>query len=640
MPSFNRLWFDIQGEALKLNLLRPNGEIENIDSPILPYCYKRGSGLVSYDKCNVEKVEFKYPYEVKTFSYKADTWESDVQFAVNVMRTLDWRIEKNFSKGHFDIECDDSKGFPTPLRDKIISISLDDMLFQNDDEGILLENFLDEAKKKTMLIGWNSNNFDKPYLEERCKINHLEHSWAELSGQVAFMDLMKLFIKAGSFKKDLRLSSYALDFVSKSTIEDCKIKHDKPLYQLTKKALGEYNAKDTELTTKIDEKFRLTDLEIELASLVYRFPDQLSPLIMADGLLLRESYAKQRPLPNRKSNSTRTPYQGAYVHEPKAGIYENVAVLDTKQMYPNIMINEEIDIFVPDILKGLIKSREQYRALFRETKDMRYDIQQTAYKILSNIFYGSFANPFSRIYNIDKARRITERGRALIRRIIKISQDIQKPTLYSDTDSIFIKCDNSQVQNAINFINSMIAPYSVALANYYKKIVFYERIEGVGAKKRYFGYDSKNKFEVVGLEYIRTDRCNFIRNFQRLLMEAVLNDKTRIEINAIIENEKQKLYRGEYDKELIVYKGLKDGEYKVSTPQFRAFQKAKLLGLQPYGKIGFYWTKMDVEPAIEDKIPSNLDRSRYWDEANGIATRLLSFRERTMKLDEWFGEGK
>ncbi|MDD1672923.1 MAG: ribonuclease H-like domain-containing protein, partial [Methanomicrobiales archaeon] len=284
-----------------------------------------------------------------------------------------------------DIECDDSRGFPSPEKDRIICITCWDS-FEDDYVTFFLESctpldvyalkargglkngcfrdgthticsYTDEKKMLEGLIeyfsrrdpdvvsGWNFLGFDLPYISNRMSTLGLSpESLARLPERVersalrgrALFDLLDAYKKMHGAQKE----SYRLDSIAEEELGERKVRYQTTLSQLWKEhpdSLIEYNFKDVELCVAIDRKNKIIDFYREIARYVGCPLDRtLNSSNVIDIYILRKAHSIF-VLPS-KGYAPAEEFEGATVFDPTRGIKENVVVLDLKSLYPMAMM--------------------------------------------------------------------------------------------------------------------------------------------------------------------------------------------------------------------------------------------------------------------------------------------------------------
>jgi DNA polymerase elongation subunit (family B) len=102
-----------------------------------------------------------------------------------------------------------------------------------------------------------------------------------------------------------------------------------------------------------------------------------SPIWMTESAMTRELYRRNRVFPKtEKLSRKRESYEGAFVVEPKTGIYEWVASFDFASLYPTVMrqwnISPESYLYNVDALEEIDVSsyvKTSSGAVFRKDKD-------------------------------------------------------------------------------------------------------------------------------------------------------------------------------------------------------------------------------------------------------------------------------
>jgi DNA polymerase I len=414
-----------------------------------------------------------------------------------------------------DIEClaESGDGMPQPEVDPIIMISLsfsqpfegrDNMVLVSrpvsieDTQGMeseeeMLRAFLDILKRfdPDVLLGYNSNQFDFPYIIDRMrglgikpKMGRAEKNSyyrtfgnstrVNITGRVV-VDVLPLV------KKDFALKRYGLGEVSKAILgrEKLDVSHTEipRLWKSQGKGLRkliDYSRRDAELPLEILLSKRLLDRYIALAQASGTLLQDLveaGQSIMIDNLLLRELRNYHRVMPckpddeetaRRKQIRKDLGLKGGHVLEPETGLQENVVVMDYKSLYPTIMIAKNICVstlkgkgfvsqdeyrgIVPRILEELLSRRleikEKLKQVEKEEEYRILDMTQWAIKILLNSFYGYFGYIRSRMYDLTIANTVTRTGRETITETKRIIEK-QIDRVYIADSKVLLKeeCD-------------------------------------------------------------------------------------------------------------------------------------------------------------------------------------------------------
>jgi DNA polymerase I len=300
------------------------------------------------------------------------------------------------------------------------------------------------------------------------------------------------------------------------------------------------------------------------------------------------------------------PYVGAIVLQPESGLHEDIAVLDFKSMYPNLMITYNLSPdtyvkpnetpppggvyeapevrhkfrkdppgFYKEVLSYLIKARNDIRQKMKKaspnTAEYRVlDSRQKAVKVLTNASYGYAGWIGARWFLKPVAEAATAWGRYTILNAIRVAQEVGLKVVYGDTDSLFVKNEKKKIEELSRKIEKNqgleIEPDKV-----------YVRIFFTQAKKRYAGLLPNGQLEIVGLEVIRGDWAAAAKKVQEKVLEVILKDQSpekaakfvRQYINELLQ--KRVPYR-----DLIIWKTLTKpvDEYEIKASHVEA---AKML---------------------------------------------------------------
>jgi DNA polymerase elongation subunit (family B) len=500
------------------------------------------------------------------------------------------------------------KKFPCPIEAKtpIISISVYDNFtnkyktFIDKNEEKLLKEFVKYYKKCNfdILTGWNIDNFDIPYIINRLKIYKQEKILSPIN-KIIFNNYKKTYKIAGVSVLDYLLlykkytinkrESYSLNYISKTELGEEKYKYKGSINDLTKEELIKYNIRDVELVKMLDDKFNFIDLidEIRRMSKI-PFENALNNSSVCDNLVLCELKKMNKIACSKKYNVVNKKYVGAFVAEPKLGVWKWIVDCDYTSLYPFIMINlnispetktinsnnvivagngvkfnKEKGIF-PILLERVFKERKMYKKMYLENKgkedEKRYYLKQYAMKILLNSFYGWVGFSKSRFYDKDNAEAITITGQQLIKYAINIVEKNNFINIASDTDSILFssnewnnKEDAKEAAKKIaDEINNSLKIYCKEKYNIdnstfnIKQEIVAESGLFLGKKRYALKVIEEEGVETIeyvikGIEIVRSDTPKIARDFLLNVIKMILNFKPKEEINLYINDFKEKI---------------------------------------------------------------------------------------------------
>jgi|Deesub1362A_J573_1020465.scaffolds.fasta_scaffold00709_20 DNA polymerase I/DNA polymerase-2 len=385
-------------------------------------------------------------------------------------------------------------------------------------------------------------------------------------------------------------------------------------------ALAQYNLNDAELTLKLSEA--LLPQVFALSEVTGQLPFDTSRQtygLLVDSFLLRKSGEKGWVSPNQphfdeiQKRRRYPPYKGGYVHEPKVGLHENIALFDFRSLYPSIIVTFNISPetlncdccdgeanvapevnyrfcrkfkgFVPSILEEVLHKRfelkKRLREIERESLEFReLDEKQFALKVLSNSFYGYLAYPGARWYSRECAEAAAAWGRHFITQMISLASKYGE-VIYGDTDSLFVKMEEGNVEKFLKEANSNLPGIiELEFQGFYQRGLFVFTQEKRAAKKRYALLGKGDTLLVRGFETVRKDWCEAAKKLQRNVLRFVLEGKvekaieeTRREISRVKRREvslKELAIHSQLGKELT--------DYKSTSPHLLVAKKLKEAG--------------------------------------------------------------
>ena len=314
---------------------------------------------------------------------------------------------QQFRMMSFDLEVRNPHGMPNPNEDEIIMIGIDSNVgvrkvistkgdeFENDPEMYfiekvdsekeMIESFIKTVKENNIdiIIGYNSDLFDFPYLKDRAKLWGLD---LDLGVDGSTMkSIRRGFNNAAVFKgllhvdlylvmrRYMSLDRYTLERVYFEFFGEEKI--DVPgdrIYEFWDnggrelKNLFKYSLDDVVSTLKIAQE--TLPLNLELTRIVGQpFVDvtRMATGQQAEWYLVRKAYEVDEVVPNKpnmtmKNIKERGSNSGGYVKEPEIGLHENLVQFDFKSLYPTLIISKNIS---PDVL---VKDNVSYNSKFED----------------------------------------------------------------------------------------------------------------------------------------------------------------------------------------------------------------------------------------------------------------------------------
>jgi len=562
----------------------------------------------------------------------------------------------------FDIEVLNPAGSPRPEKDPIIMMSLADnrglrkVLTWKDfkpgldfvevtrDEREMLERFVEivEERDVDILMGYNTDLFDFPYIRERAKQLKVKLKLGRDGSEV--IARKRRFATAARIRGRVHIDVYTMvNFLATIghirlihyTLEDV-YKHllgkEKPDFEFTEfvdawerggekaRRLLEYSLSDAVATLEIG--LELLPLFFELTHIVRQSPfdvSRMTPGQLVEWLLIAEAHdvgelVPARPVGEEFEERLEETYVGAYVMEPAKGLHEDLVVFDYRSLYPSIIVTHNIDpsalncdcckpseaVTVPELgykfctkRKGLIpvtlerliqervRLKREMKKHKRGSREYRsLDAQQWALKITANSFYGMLGYPRARWYFKQCAESVTSFGRHYIKNTINMAKDFGFDVIYSDTDSLFCKLNGKGHEDATRFLKHVneSLPGIIEL----ELEGFYPRGVFI-TKKRYAMIDEESRIVVKGLEFVRRDWAAIAKKTQEAVLKAVLRDGSPEKAAGTVRKTTRDIVEGRVSLEdLIIYTQLTMPieRYRAIGPHVVAAKKLRAKGVE------------------------------------------------------------
>ena len=230
-------------------------------------------------------------------------------------------------------------------------------------EEELLAKFLEKFREidPDILVGWNSDYFDIPYLYYRM-CNVLGEDWARHLSPIGYvretpwfkdqyvqiagvesLDYMRLHKKFSWADEP----SFKLDAIGEKYANIKKIEYDGNLDKLFEEdplKFIQYNFRDVEILKKLDEKLEYLSLVKNLSHKgKHNYSEVYANTKTQDGAISAYLLSKKIVPPAKDRNPlSKKNYAGGYLFCPKAGIYNYVFDLDLTSLYPSIIMTVNI----------------------------------------------------------------------------------------------------------------------------------------------------------------------------------------------------------------------------------------------------------------------------------------------------------
>lgn len=350
----------------------------------------------------------------------------------------------------FSIICYSREGSPKPDRNPVVIISTatntgEEKQFLADEDKNdrpVLEAFANYVRTfdPDIIVGYGVNSVDWQYLNERCKKLglrlHVDRVGTEphtsVYGHVSITGRanIDLFDFADEFPEvKVKTLENLSDYLGVMKIEERTLIEDVDFAdywddKTKREALKRFSMENTRCIIGIAKA--ILDFAMQLSNLVGLPLDHVGTAAVGfrvEWFLIKHAQKIGELVPKRVEQPYR-PYVGAIVLKPESGLHENIAVLDFKSMYPNLMIaynlspdtyvapkelappggvyeapevrhrfRKEPSGFYKEVLSRLISVRDELRAKMKVTppESVEYrvlDARQKAVKVITNASYG------------------------------------------------------------------------------------------------------------------------------------------------------------------------------------------------------------------------------------------------------------
>lgn len=495
-----------------------------------------------------------YGFDRFAYTFIYDEYPGEIVYDPAKINVITMDIEVASDEGFPDIQKADNPVTAITLKrkDEYIVMGCGDYTPSSDkvkylkckDEYTLLSNFVKVWNMPTwnpdIITGWNIEFFDIPYLvnrirnllgeQEAKKLSPwkiLEENEVENRGNkvqtfrpmgVAVLDYLQLYKKHTYVQQE----SYSLNNIAFEELGEKKLDYSEyesllDLYKNDYQKFIDYNIKDVDLVTRLDDKLKLIELVYALAyDAKVNYEDTFASVKPWDVIIHNYLLDKKIVIPQFESKATDEALVGGFVKEPQVGLHKWVVSFDLNSLYPHLIMQYNIspdtfvkrlpyDIDVDGILDGklnairddfegcsiaanlcvysnekqgflaelmqkmyddrvvfkqkMIEAKKEFEKTHSEQagKDIaRYHNMQMAKKIQLNSAYGALGNQYFRWFDMNHAEAITMSGQLAIRWIEKkINIYLNKLFKTNEVDYV-LACDTDSMYITLDKLVSTV----------------------------------------------------------------------------------------------------------------------------------------------------------------------------------------
>lgn len=260
-----------------------------------------------------------------------------------------------------------------------------------DSEEDLLHTFFQLIEDVDMLVGWNSNTYDIPYIVNRTRlvlgdeytsrvclwdkkprVKEGKDKWGKPTKVYETFGIVHLdFLEVYKKQNGKELPSVSLDYVSELELGDKKVEYNGTLDDLYKKDFKkfiDYSRQDVMLMVRLEAKKKYIALANQIAHMnTVNIQKTMGSVALIEQGIINEAHRRGMVIPCKKAKVFEDEYEegdsveddsdekaavGAYVREPVPGIYKMIACCDINSLYPSTLRSLNIG---PETIMGQIR---------------------------------------------------------------------------------------------------------------------------------------------------------------------------------------------------------------------------------------------------------------------------------------------
>ena len=448
------------------------------------------------------------------------------------------------------------------------------------EKEMILDTF-ELMKKYPLLITYNGDGFDLPYLYNRASrlgIDRQKNPLYMMRDSATLTDGVHLDLYRTMSNRAFQIyafgqkySDFSLNSVSKGLLGEEKIDYGVELNDLTLYQTANYCQNDARLTYNLTgfNNDLLMNLLIVISRIARMPIDDISRMGVSQwirSLLYYEHrqngilIPRRQELDNRSSNVLNEAvikdkkFRGGLVVEPEEGIHFDVTVMDFASLYPSIIKVKNLSYetvrcshdackknTIPqtnhwvctkkngltsvligslrDLRVNYYKNMAKKDTLTVEEKQL-FTVVSQALKVILNASYGVMGAEIFPLYFLPAAEATTATGRHIILDTIDKCKESGIGVLYGDTDSLFVKKPTPKQIEDIITKAKMDHNVELEIEKEYRYVVL------SGRKKNYLGVTKNGKVDVKGLTGKKSHTPPFIKTLFYELLDILSEIKT------------------------------------------------------------------------------------------------------------------
>ena len=448
------------------------------------------------------------------------------------------------------------------------------------EKEMILDTF-ELMKKYPLLITYNGDGFDLPYLYNRASrlgIDRQKNPLYMMRDSATLTDGVHLDLYRTMSNRAFQIyafgqkySDFSLNSVSKGLLGEKKIDYGVELDDLTLYQTANYCQNDARLTYNLTafNNDLLMNLLIVISRIARMPIDDISRMGVSQWIrsLLYYEHRKngiliprRQELDNRSSTVSNEAvikdkkFRGGLVVEPEEGIHFDVTVMDFASLYPSIikvknLSYETVRCSHDECKKNTIPQTTHWvctkkngltSVLIGSLRDLRvnyyknmakkdtlsveekqlFTVVSQALKVILNASYGVMGAEIFPLYFLPAAEATTATGRHIILSTINNCKESGIEVLYGDTDSLFVKKPTPKQIEDIITRAKIDHNVELEIDKEYRYVVLSSR------KKNYLGVTKNGKVDVKGLTGKKSHTPPFIKTLFYELLDILSEIKT------------------------------------------------------------------------------------------------------------------